>query len=190
MIGCLVNYNNTKAVVKAYNINDFPYERIKKPNHLIKECKGYIPHLMTFDIETSTIQKQDGSYEGFLYHWQVCIDGYVCFGRKWNELITFFRKTQRTMKNYYDNFKLMCYVHNFSYEFQFLYSWVELNEVFAIDKRKPLKAISHDFNIEFKQNSKIEQELKIEEYQNFDLKDLAQIYIINNPKEFENITVK
>lgn len=150
MIGCLVNYNNTKAIVKAYNINDFPYERIKKPNYLIKECKGYIPHLMTFDIETSTIQKQDGSYEGFLYHWQVCIDGYVCFGRKWNELITFFRKTQRTMKNYNDNFKLMCYVHNFSYEFQFLVSWVELNEVFAIDKRKPLKAISHDFNMEFR----------------------------------------
>ena len=30
MIGCLVNYNNTKAIVKAYNQEDFPYFRIKK----------------------------------------------------------------------------------------------------------------------------------------------------------------
>ena len=92
MIGCLVNYNNTKAIVKAYGINDFPYARIKKPNYLIKECKGYIPHLMCFDIETSTIQKQDGTYEGFMYHWQACIDGYVCFGRTWKEFLTFLRK--------------------------------------------------------------------------------------------------
>lgn len=30
MIGCLVNYNNSKAIVKAYKQNDFPYNRIKK----------------------------------------------------------------------------------------------------------------------------------------------------------------
>jgi len=150
MIGCLVNYNNTKAIVKAYGINDFPYARIKKPNYLIKECKGYIPHLMCFDIETSTIQKQDGTYEGFMYHWQACIDGFVCFGRTWKEFLTFLRKMNRAIKNYDEKHKLVCYIHNFSYEFQFLYSWIKLDDVFAIDKRKPLKAISKDFNIEFR----------------------------------------
>lgn len=30
MQGCLVNFNNSKAVVKAYNQEDFPYFRIKK----------------------------------------------------------------------------------------------------------------------------------------------------------------
>ena len=150
MQGCLVNFNNSKAIVKAYNQEDFPYYRIKKSNPLITPTKRYIEHLMTFDIETSTIEKTDGSFEGFMYHWQVCIDGYVCFGRTWKEFLTFLRKMNRALKNYDEKHKLVCYIHNFSYEFQFLYSWIKLNEVFAIDKRKPLKAISKDFNIEFR----------------------------------------
>lgn len=150
MIGCLVNYNSSKAIVKAYNQNDFPYNRIKKSNPLIQPTKRYLEHLMTFDIETSTIEKTDGSFEGYMYHWQVCIDSYVCFGRSWKEFLTFLRKMNRTLKNYDEKYKLVCYIHNFSYEFQFLYSWIKLTDVFAIDKRKPLKAISKDFNIEFR----------------------------------------
>lgn len=150
MIGCLVNFNNTKAIVKAYNQDDFPYNRIKKSNPLISSTKRYINHLMTFDIETSTIEKTDGTFEGFMYHWQVCIDGYVCFGRSWKEFLTFLRKMNRALKNYDEMHRLVCYIHNFSYEFQFLYSWIKLTDVFAIDKRKPLKAISKDFNIEFR----------------------------------------
>ncbi len=150
MIGCLVNFNNTKAIVKAYNQDDFPYNRIKKSNPLIQLSKRYIEHLMTFDIETSTIEKTDGSFEGYMYHWQVCIDGFVCFGRTWKEFLTFLRKMNRALKNYDEMHKLVCYIHNFSYEFQFLYSWIKLTNVFAIDKRKPLKAISKDFNIEFR----------------------------------------
>lgn len=150
MIGCLVNFNSTKAIVKAYNQEDFPYYRIKKSNPLIHPTKRYIEHLMTFDIETSTIEKTDGVFEGYMYHWQVCIDGYVCFGRTWKEFITFLRKMNRALKNYNEQHKLVCFIHNFSYEFQFLYSWIKLTEVFAIDKRKPLKAISKDFNIEFR----------------------------------------
>lgn len=150
MIGCLVNYNSSKAIVKAYNQNDFPYNRIKKTNPLIQPTKRYLEHLMTFDIETSTIEKTDGSFEGYMYHWQVCIDSYVCFGRSWKEFLTFLRKLNRALKNYDKKYKLVCYIHNFSYEFQFLYSWIKLTDVFAIDKRKPLKAISKDFNIEFR----------------------------------------
>lgn len=150
MIGCLVNFNNTKAIVKAYNQEDFPYYRIKKQNPLIQPTKRYIEHIMTFDIETSTIEKTDGSFEGFMYHWQVCIDGFVCFGRTWKDFLTFLRKMNRALKNYDEKHKLVCYIHNFSYEFQFLYSWIKLTDVFAIDKRKPLKAISKDFNIEFR----------------------------------------
>lgn len=150
MIGCLVNFNNTKAIVKAYTQEDFPYYRIKKSNPLIQPTKRYIEHLMTFDIETSTIEKTDGTFEGFMYHWQVCIDGYVCFGRTWKEFLTFLRKMNRALKNYDEKHKLICYIHNFSYEFQFLYSWIKLENVFAIDKRKPLKAISKNFNIEFR----------------------------------------
>lgn len=150
MLGCLVNYNSTKAIVKAYDQEDFPYYRIKKSNPLIQPTKCYIEHLMTFDIETSTIEKTDGSFEGYMYHWQVCIDGFVCFGRTWKEFLTFLRKMNRALKNYNEQHKLICYIHNFSYEFQFLYSWIKLTNVFAIDKRKPLKAISKDFNIEFR----------------------------------------
>lgn len=150
MIGCLVNFNNTKAIVKAYTQEDFPYYRIKKSNPLIQPTKRYIEHLMTFDIETTTIEKTDGTFEGFMYHWQVCIDGYVCFGRTWKEFLTFLRKMNRALKNYDEKHKLVCFIHNFSYEFQFLYSWIKLTDVFAIDKRKPLKAISKVFNIEFR----------------------------------------
>lgn len=47
------------------------------------------------------------------------------------------------------NYALFVYVHNLSYEFQFLRKWFEWQRVFSIDLRKPIYAITTG-NIEFR----------------------------------------
>ena len=44
---------------------------------------------------------------------------------------------------------LPVYIHNLSYEFQFIRKWFNWSKVFAIDKRKPVRASTKD-GIEFR----------------------------------------
>lgn len=131
----------------AYNINDFPYDKLR-----IEEIKGkkgvrYISIPATFDIETTTIKDKyktlkEGKdcYLGFMYHWQMCVGGYVCFGRLWDELEIFLGKLCEIYQlNKYR--RLVVYVHNLSYEFHFMYNIFSMTEIFATQSRKVLKCV-------------------------------------------------
>lgn len=137
-------------LVTTYSIYDFPYERLKKIKAYSVRNKCVANVVSTFDIETTTIDRRDLGLkvEGFMYHWQFCIDGIVVFGRIWDEFIQFMNKIIDTM---YINPKkhLVIYVHNLSFEFQFIYRFFEWESIFAKDKRKVLKAVTVD-GIEFR----------------------------------------
>lgn len=140
---CLYNDNNYHREF-AYSYDEFEYNLIEKP--LIKATnKYYISHLMTFDIETSKYQISTDAYEGFLYHWQVCIDGLVIFGRTWEEFYQFIHGLIKYFKLEKNKQKLVCYVHNLSYEFHFLYNLFNIDKVFAIDKRKVIRCLLEDY---------------------------------------------
>lgn len=144
MIKCEVLLRDKKYHEEyAYTLEEF--QKIEIPLINIKKSKKYyVNYVATFDIETSKIEKSNDEYEGFLYHWQFCINGIVIFGRDWLEFakLIYYLKEELLLSN---DKKLVVYVHNLSYEFHFLYNLFYVSDVFCIDKRKVLKCILDDF---------------------------------------------
>ena len=102
----------------------------------------YIDAVTAFDIETTLIKKYKQSV---LYHWQFQIKNTTVTGRDWNSFRQFY---DRLNKNIEEGCYMVVFVHNLSYEFQFLKSIIPVDEVFAMDKRKILYFRSG--NLEFR----------------------------------------
>lgn len=95
-----------------------------------------------FDIETTRIASIEQSIM-YIWQWQF-EEEYTIIGRTWNELNEFMYRLEDLMQ---DDERLCIYVHNLSYEFQFLRAiipWTQ-EEVFAVDSRKILKATHENF---------------------------------------------
>lgn len=97
----------------------------------------------SFDIETSSFY-ENGEKKAIMYTWQFGIDGYVILGRTWSELDILFSKINNILLLDVEHRILICYVHNLSYEFQFLRKHLSWNNVFCVDRRKPVKAQSNN----------------------------------------------
>ena len=139
-IKCDCQLKNTRCIQYAYYWNEFPFSILKKDIVKSGKHKMYQRHPMTFDIETSKIPTDDeGHYQAFMYIWQVCLEGNVVFGRRWEEL-------QEFMKNVVNAYKLsegervVVYVHNLSFEFQFIQDFFKFTDVFAMASRSILTA--------------------------------------------------
>ena len=122
---------------------------------------------VAFDIETTSFYRDiDGntySYERYsklggkatkmekcstMYVWQFGINGYCIMGRTWDEFVMMMKQLSMIL-NLCDKRKMVVYVHNLSYEFQFIRALFEWDKVFSIDLRKPIYARTKDF-IEFR----------------------------------------
>lgn len=152
----------TRGIIQeiVYNVNDFPYNKIKYypivKTRSTKNQRKYYNVPATFDIETSLIdgvRDKKGNYikglepYAFMYHWQFCIDTYVVFGRRFEELQLFFSKLREVLE-LYENLKLIIYVHNLAYEFQFIKDFLGIDKIFA---RKPHKPMKYEVdNLEFR----------------------------------------
>lgn len=139
-VRCDCQLKTTRCIQYAYMWNEFPFDILKKDIVKSGKHKMYQRHPMTFDIETSKIPTDDeGHYQAFMYIWQVCIEGNVVFGRRWEEL-------QEFMKNVINAYKLseeervVVYVHNLSFEFQFIQDYFKFVDVFAMASRSILTA--------------------------------------------------
>lgn len=119
---------------------------------IVKDGKTKCEYLnieSAFDIETtSTIY--NGEKSAFMYVWMFGI-GYgkeVFYGRTWEEFI----ELCELLSSYFDlggNKRLITYVHNLGFEFQFMRKLFNWDGVFSTDERKPIKALC-DFGIEFR----------------------------------------
>lgn len=89
-----------------------------------------------FDIETTYIEEINQSV---MYIWQFQIEDYTIIGRTWNDFKFFIQKLSFQLD---EDERLVAYVHNLSYEFQFLAGVFHFdpNQVFAIDSRRVCKA--------------------------------------------------
>lgn len=83
-----------------------------------------------------------------MYVWQFGINGNVIMGRTWEEFFSMLDKIAELL-NLNEKKRLMIFVHNLSYEFQFMCKWVQWYKIFSIDVRKPIYAITENF-IEFR----------------------------------------
>lgn len=94
--------------------------------------------ISSFDIETTA----DHEYQqAFMYVWMWSFDNNVVIGRTWDEFNDFRSHIPK-------EHVLPVFVHNLSYEFHFLRGIMEFDEVFAVRKRKILKAYAQ--GIEFR----------------------------------------
>lgn len=103
--------------------------------------KKYYQCAMSFDIESSSYL-HNGQKRATMYIWQMAYsninsdDIYYIYGRTWNEWEYFIR----ILRNVFDlgKKKLIIYVHNLGYEFQWIYTHMYLTNVFARKPRHPI----------------------------------------------------
>lgn len=116
----------------------FDYKIVKKrKNHKKIE---YIDLVSSFDIEVSSFYDNKKKV-AVMYAYAFGINGKSKIGRTWEE----FLNDLKLVKEKYNislNKRLIIYVHNLSYEFQFLMKRIEREEVFAIDNREVCVALS------------------------------------------------
>ncbi len=111
--------------------------------------------IMTLDIETTTEDVQaEGGLISYIYQWQACLDGMVIFGRDVEALASLLRAISHEL----NGDRLLCYVHNLGYEWQFIAQYVERDLVTGkslyVAPRKPL-FIRTESGIEFRDSLRL-----------------------------------
>ena len=101
-----------------------------------------------FDIETTSFYDQWGDKAGLMYEWTLGINGAVIVGRTWDELLECFDRITKHMGLCSEK-RMIFYVHNLSFEMQWISYRFNWEKVFAVDNRKPLYALT-DTGIEFR----------------------------------------
>ena len=138
--------------------------------------KKFDNNIYTFDIEVTSylkvknVQYPQNVYEGFtqkqkdkcifhsiMYIWMLGINDVVYYGRTWDELKEFLYLIDKNTPE-----KKIMYIHNLSYEFQFLRSQFLIDNVTARTERKVMRCKLADFNFELKcsyflSNTKLEK---------------------------------
>lgn len=139
-----------------YNIRDSPLSEIEFQSYYFKKKNRadiVNDDIMCFDIETSSgfLNKDSDTLEPYLgkskkyyedckkfaicYVWQFSINDNVFWGRTLEDFKDFLQELE-----YYEPHKKIVYIHNFSFEFQFLINVLQFDYVFARQARKPLFA--------------------------------------------------
>ena len=101
-----------------------------------------------FDIETSSFYDHEQK-AGCMYIWMFSIDDYIIIGRFWHEFITLLQMLQKKLSLHNKFRRLICFVHNLSYEFQWFCRRLKWEKVFATADRAPLTALC-EYGIEFR----------------------------------------
>lgn len=100
--------------------------------------RTYIKDFMTMDIETSTIGRGTDHAIAFTYSIAVYLCDRCFLFRTWRDYKWFIDEldVKLSLTKYS---RLVCYVHNLPYEFQFMRNFMHIDEVFATQPRKVVK---------------------------------------------------
>lgn len=131
--------DGSRGLLPAYRVDEFDFKSMDPPV-IKKKKKLWYNDVITFDIETTSIPS-DRPY-AFMYIWQACVFGVVVYGRSWEDFIFFIQAIDNELN--LSAHKLIVYVHNLGFEFQFMYQFCRaafpdhMPEIFAVRKRKVL----------------------------------------------------
>lgn len=133
-------------------------------SEILGKRKKFDNTIYSFDIETSSYLIVDGEvipaikYETLteeqrnksikcscMYIWQFSINDQVYYGRTWDELHSFLNKLYENTPE-----RKFVFVHNLAFEFQYLKSYFEFEDVVARKSRKVMTAYNPTYNILFK----------------------------------------
>ncbi len=141
---------------KFINYNDIDYQQfdellssisfVKKNNR--KNTESLANVAVSFDTETTSTYA-NGEKIAFTYFWQFGLtDNFYCYGRTWPEFVKLcVHISERLQLN--ENKRLVIYVHNLAFEFQFMRKFFNWIDVFSTKERNPIKALT-DLGIEFR----------------------------------------
>lgn len=115
--------------------------RTRNRNREAGVSQAYYNCPVSFDTETTSITDPDESKHGILYLWQMDINGLCLYGRTMEEFRAFCDLLTDTLHLSEDK-RLIIYVHNLGYEFQWMRMYFDWQTVFARESHKPMKAIS------------------------------------------------
>lgn len=134
------NYTNVDDVY----LSQFEIKEIKTNKKVT-----YLNIESAFDIET-TSYINNGEKSAFIYIWMfgLGLGKDIFYGRTWEELLDLCERLQHYF-GLNENRRLVIYVHNLGYEFQFMCNYFKWENVFAINERKPIKALC-SYGIEFR----------------------------------------
>ena len=128
-------------------LNKEDYEKVSYFDTKTESVIKYYNIESGFDIET-TSQIYNNEKCSYMYIWMFGIGTDVYYGRTWEQFGEFVQMLLNQLEiNSYN--RLIIYVHNLGYEFQFFRKFFDWNNVFSIDDRKPIKALINE-GIEFK----------------------------------------
>jgi hypothetical protein len=150
-----VRYINVETIdgikqEEVYTVDDFPYDKLRFAPICTSKKGNYYNIPCAFDIESTTIEPPKDEKDNylftpyaFMYQWQFCILDKVVFGRTWQEFQQLLKNIRIKMR-LSNHMSLVIYVHNLSYEFQFMKEFIKIKDVFAREKRKVMKVITKD----------------------------------------------
>lgn len=167
----LLRNDGTKELKKAYFWDEFPFWQIKDYGLIGgkgKQKVDYYRNIATFDIETTSIVDVEKPY-GFMYFWGMCVDNILVYGRTWPQWVSFMLKLADVMELDHEH-RLVVPVHNLSFEMQFCKEFANTYfdgvEVFATDRRKPIKFVTgngFEFRCTYRQsNMSLDKAVKFE----------------------------
>lgn len=126
--------------------------------------KKFDNNIYTFDIETTSYislygniipacdylklsekERKDGYYMSCMYIWTFSINESVYYGRTWEELADFWYRINELIPE-----RKIVFIHNLSFEFQFMQSVFVFDNIMARKARKPMKCFIDDYNMEFR----------------------------------------
>lgn len=104
--------------------------------------EGSIKYLnipVSFDTETSSFYDANNEKTAIMYIWMLGICGLVIVGRTWEEWLYAYNKITKFFRTCGKRV-IICYVHNLSFDFQFVRKHHTFTKVFATEKYQPLYA--------------------------------------------------
>ena len=115
--------------VQEFTPVPFEGQKRKQGNQGTRKRVNYADIVTAFDIETSKIETPHGP-QAFMYvwQWQIGLD-ITIVGRTWDEFLQCVEKLKSVLPS---NTTLVVYVHNLSYEFQFLRNVYDFKTMFLL----------------------------------------------------------
>lgn len=128
----------------------FPFSKISQYMEIVRDiCDGkivqgkgrtnYYNVPCSFDIETTSFM-DNGEKVAIMYEWSFSVTNFVIIGRTWEQYQTLLDMLISQLKLDLSN-RLVIYVHNLGYEFQFMAKRFQWEKVFAIKERTPIYAL-------------------------------------------------